>query len=475
MNPASSIPPSRRDFVKIAGVGAMSLLAKGASAMQAGQDTAGRPTHAARSLLLTGTGGDRATAYVMSGKIARRKGLIVCTWLDVERQNRWVMVDPDKAEILREGTVGEPCKDNHCGAALAADVDGSLHLLVGAHHGAFVHYRMPTDDDAWKPVEDGRAVSHSGTYPSLVCDREGTLHLTYRHEPGGRDARLYYARRPKQGPWSEPRSLAANAVSEHSWLTNAIEVGSQGRLHVVMSNTLPAPGAGLNGRYYGASHLYSDDSGQSWRQFGDTEPLVLPAPAAELRRIEGDAMNSDRIEKDYGGSRGPEHSYYHKILLSNVSVDDRGRPWVILHNLLKGTAELYHHEESAGWVGVPLEQSVAAILPGFQSRHCGQLSRHKDGTIEAVLMAAPAAEQGWGAKGTELVRLLADPDGSIRAAELVCPPDADMPHWLPSIERWCWQTPITRPALLYTRGVNAGGYSRNRNQVNTEVVLQLPE
>ncbi|MCH5376135.1 MAG: hypothetical protein JJ992_19360, partial [Planctomycetes bacterium] len=88
MNTARSTAQSRRDFVKIAGVGAVSLLAKGASVMPAGEDTAGQATRAARSVLLTGTGGVRATAYVMSGKIARRKGLIVCTWLDVERQNR---------------------------------------------------------------------------------------------------------------------------------------------------------------------------------------------------------------------------------------------------------------------------------------------------------------------------------------------------------------------------------------------------
>ena len=33
---------------------------------------------------------------------------------------------------------------------------------------------------------------------------------------------------------------------------------------------------------------------------------------------------------------------------------------------------------------------------------------------------------------------------------------------------------IQRPALTYTRGINAGGYSQNRNRLETEVRLQLP-
>jgi hypothetical protein len=464
----------RRDLFRYVGLAAASLTVAGPDVIEARDGKVGQQVGAARTLLLSRTGGDRATAYVMTGKIVRRQGLLMCTWLDVDRQNRWALVDPNKADVLREGTVGQVCKDNHCGAAVATDVDGTLHLVIGAHHGAFVHYRMPAGEDEWQPVEDGLAIGQAATYPSLVCDTRGTLHLTYRHEPGGRNARLHYHRRPTDGRWSEPRVLAQNAVSEHSWLTNSIEVGPKGRLHLVLSNTLPVPDAGPAARYYGASHLYSDDSGHSWRQFGEAEPLALPVPGAKLRRIESDLLDPQRIEAEYGGPRGPLNSYYHKILLSNVAVDEQGRPWVVVHNLLEGTARLYRHEESAGWTGSALDDAVRSILPGHHVQHCGQVSRHRDGTIEAVLMVAPKTERGWGAKGTELVRVLVSPDGSIRRSELVCPTDPDMPQWLPSIERFCWHAPIDRPALLYTRGINAGGYSRNRNRVETEVWLQLP-
>lgn len=262
MNNAKRRTRCRRDFLKFVGLGATSLIISRSSRAEDQGRKTGETRHPTRNILLSNTGGDRGTAYVMSNKIARPDGRLICTWIDSDRQNRWALVDPKSGEVLRVGTVGEPRRDNHCGAAMATDIDGTLHLIIGGHHAPFVHYRMPTGSDQWQ----------------IVC---------------------------------------------------------------------------------------------------------------------------------------------------------------------------------------------------FRIQHCGQLSRHRDGTIEVVLMVAPEPERGWGSKGTELVRVLVDPNGSVRHAELVRPCDTDMPHWLPSIERWCWHAPIAKPALLYTRGINAGGYQHNRNCINTEVWLQI--
>jgi hypothetical protein len=185
-------------------------------------------------------------------------------------------------------------------------------------------------------------------------------------------------------------------------------------------------------------------------------------------------MAPHRIEKHYGGSRGPLNSYYHKMTLSNPVVDERGRPWVIVHNLLAGDAHLYRHDDHGPWVFTPLGEPVRRLLPGYQIRHCGQLSRHLDGTIEAILMLSPAGEPGWGAKGTSLVRLEFDTDGRAIRQTLVHEPEPELPNWMPSLERWCWRAPVDRPALLYTRGLNAGGYSNNVNSVRTEVWIEQP-
>jgi hypothetical protein len=91
-------------------------------------------------------------------------------------------------------------------------------------------------------------------------------------------------------------------------------------------------------------------------------------------------------------------------------------------------------------------------------------------------MVLPDGRKGWGDPGTELVRVLIGPDGRTRPTELVRPPDPAMAHWLPSIERWCWHAPAPQPALLFTSGTNASmNASTNRNSLNTEVWLQVPQ
>jgi len=89
-------------------------------------------------------------------------------------------------------------------------------------------------------------------------------------------------------------------------------------------------------------------------------------------------------------------------------------------------------------------------------------------------MASPKAKAGWGARGTALVRMVFAADGHVRHTEPLRPVDSDLPQWLPSLERFCPHAPLQRPALLTTRGINAGGYGQNRNRVRTEVWLRLP-
>ena len=463
----------RRDFLRAVGLGAASLVSAGARADEpSGKEDGTKGTR--RSILLSKRGGDRATGYVMSNKIARHKNQLVCTWIDGDEQNQWALVDPETGKILHQGPVGDPRCDNHGGAAIATAPDGTLHLLTGDHHRPFVHFRMPPDKQpaAWEPVEDGKAIGVMSTYPSLVCDGRGTLHLAYRQ----RCLPHYfvdYCKRPADGPWSKPRSLVRASVEGHTWMTNSLEVGLEGRLHLVVSHTRPLDNGG---RYYGASHVYSDDSGETWRQFGDSRPQEGPVEVSRLKRIEGDAMHPERLDpKPTHWTHKPvfRNSYYHQILLSNLAVDVDGRPWVILHNILKGHARLYHARDGK-WLDIPLHPAIETFLPGFRVAHCGQLSLRADGVLEAVLMVAPENQPGWGEKGMELVRMMIGPDGRISGTQLVCKPNPNVPHWLPSIER-CQDPPVRRPALIYMRGFNASGHAYHAtNEVNTEVWLQLP-
>ena len=257
-------------------------------------------------------------------------------------------------------------------------------------------------------------------------------------------------------------------------MTNALEVGPDGRLHLVVSNTHALAD---KARYYGASHIYSDDSGKTWRQFGDSAPLPEPIVVCRLKRIEGDALSSDRIEPNVP----PWHqrpmslnSYIHQILASNPAIDQAGTPWVIVHNIMKGDAQLYRAVDGS-WRGTPFGQAVRDAFPGFHISCASQLALRADGTLEAVLMVLPEGHRAYGDPGTELARIVIGSDGRIRSAERVRSPDPTLAHWLPSIERRCWSAPSPRPALLFTRGLNASvDANKNRNVLDTEVWLHVP-
>ena len=75
MNGATQRTQRRRDFLKAVGLGAASLVVAGANALEGREGKLGRGRRTGRSVLLSRSGGDRATGYVMSGKIARRQGL----------------------------------------------------------------------------------------------------------------------------------------------------------------------------------------------------------------------------------------------------------------------------------------------------------------------------------------------------------------------------------------------------------------
>ena len=435
-----------------------------------------------RAILLSKKGSDRATAYGMSGKIVSRQGqYLLCSWLDVARRNQWALVDAKRGEVVRRGTVGPSRRDNHCGVALCAAPDGMTHCIIGAHGGSFMHYRMPAGEDRakWHLMED--AIGRGATYPSLVCDAEGTLHLTYRFSGRTPYLVMYARRRKEDASWSDSRPLVRAAVPVHTWTTHAIEVGPEGRLHVVITNTRTLPDGAW---YYGASHIYSDDSGESWRQLGDGSSLTLPAVVDTLKRIEGEEFHADRTQAREDQQRqrvsGPGNYYYHNILLSNPVIDEAGRPWVVVHNLLRGEAALYHADEST-WTGVPLGNVVRAVLPDHQISHMGQLSRHDDGTLEVVLTVVPDEIESYryGVTGTKLARILVDAAGTARTRELVCQPDPDgIPDWQPSIQRATQHARTIRPALLYTRGINSHTLTdrhTNVNAVETEVWLQIPQ
>ena len=429
---------------------------------------AGPTSQRARHVLLSRNGGDRATGYTMSAKVVRANGLLLCTWIDGARQNQCALVDPASEAIISSGPLGIPGVDNHCGAALAVASSGRVHAVTGGHHSSLQHYTLEgmVESLQWRHAS---SIDERATYPSLICDAEDTLHLAYRCL--GDPWTLNY-RRCEQGRWSEPRRLVLAEKEGYVYWTNALALGPGGRVHLAFSNTRALRDGSF---YYGASHLYSDDSGESWRQLGRGCIPHEGAPIGDLAFIEGD-VDPGRIEpvahRAAHAAPGPHNAEYLQINLSNPVVDDSGNPSVILHNGMDGAATLYRcHGDQ--WSPRALDEIVQRILPGWTIHMQSSLSRRADGTFEIVLMVQPEMG-GWGSTETELVRVTIDSSDGPATVDLVRSPDSSFAHWLPALEHWSWSARSTEPAMLFTRGRNAGGFHNNRNDLRTKVWLDLP-
>ena len=401
------------------------ILAMGLPAGADGQDRS-----EVRRVVLSKTGGDRASAYPMVPKVVRLGDCYLVTWLEVTRINHWALVDAETGAVRHSGTIGPVRYDNHCGAAVVAAPDGSAHILVGGHQQPFMHYQGTRTPEGMRWELVAAEVGSGATYPSLACSPSGVLHLAYRCRgllgtPYPYHV-MYLQWTPGKG-WSKPVPLVRVNVLEHTWTLHTLTLGSDGTIHLVHVNTIPIS---KTGKYYGASHLYSSDGGQTWRQLGRPEPLATPVQASELLRIEGTEFLESRIEPNPTPPLPcpPEGSYYNQMVLSNAVADRTGGLRVLLLNPFRGTAQLARLEGKA-WTMTDLPPPAQS---GSWYTHVGQLA-WSDQKLRAVVTIGPKGLHEWGANQTTLARIDVDEAGTVVANDVIRPPEAYRAVWLPSL------------------------------------------
>lgn len=420
------------------------------------------------NIQLTDKGGDRATGYAMNNKLVTLSKGLLCTWLDAGRQNRWALIDRYTGVVRREGSIGRPTADNHCGITLAV-VDETVHAVVGAHHGPFEHYVWPAahqDTGDWQhqaTIEMGR-----GTYPALVADAEGRLHLACRTADG--EHWSLKVARFEAGHWLPPQTLLLAQKRGYVYWTNGLTVTPDGTVHLICSNTRVLPHQDL---LYSASHLYSPDGGQTWHNTSG-ELLNLPAATESIPLLTPE-NEADRIllrnDQPRFAMPGPHNIEYRQMLLSNPVPDQAGRLHVILHNCLSGTAALmsYHN---GGWQSRPLPLPAALNLSNYRIHPQSSLSCDHTGTLHAALMLEPTSTCVWGPPGTVITYAQIQPGQTAFKIDLLTQPDPAAAQWLPALEHPGPHGLAHKPALLYTYGINAGGFQQNQNTIHTRVYLQ---
>jgi len=416
--------------------------------------------------LLSSCGSDRATEYNNSSKIIRLADKLLIGWLDAAEgavgptRLRLGICSPCTGALQNTLLLGEAF-DNHCGPALALDKDQRLHVMLGAHHQPFRY--LWTDDLARPQTQDYSSTHWSNpevlgpedTYPSLITDAAGTLHLLYR--AGGERWQLWYRRkRPGQG-WEHPHVIAISPVAGYNNFFHSISVGPGGALHLLFQFHYSLPGDKLvPGRF--AVYLHSDDGGETWLNEGKKCAFPLTPTSAECFRAYPE-----------GGLR----------LSGGHVVDAQDRPWIHVTTPDQGGGALLCRG-SSGWKEIDISGTLGKF--NLQDGHGRgiSLSRSASGHIHLIVATNPDAQPaGWFDPRHELFHLVLTEEGKTVSFRQLTETDPTTANWLPALEKWDWTRPkeccVDDPWLIYTRGWNLGNaWGSCRNSLRTEVYLMHP-
>jgi hypothetical protein len=397
-------------------------------------------------VLLSSEGSDRATAYNFSNKILRHDAGLLVSWLDAPATKegptrvRLGLCDADDGALRQTQTLGEGI-DNHCGASLLTDNSGRVHAFVGAHHGDFLHRWTddPADERAWSDPEP-HGPSHS--YPAVVMDTAGTLHLLYResYRGEGETWQLEYVRRPAGGAWTDPLVIARSPVPGYNHFMHSLSLGPTGALHATLQFHYSDTGNARQGRARLCCHLRSDDAGATWQSEGQLCDLPLTIDSARpILRVPDDGEAAIRIGTHV------------------VDADDR--PWLYCA-MPEAPFGIMLYRDVAGWQRIDLDEA----LPGLSFTGGGRstaTTRGPDGRIHLLLSTcARGFGEGWYHPAHELHHIAFSPDGRVADHRQVTADDADNARWLPSVEDWDWRQPERSCSgghwVEWTDGRNAG-------------------
>ncbi|NKB70280.1 MAG: hypothetical protein GKR89_24685 [Candidatus Latescibacteria bacterium] len=409
-------------------------------------------------LQLSARGSDRATGYGLSAKLVRRDDRLFVGWLDAPEQVgglaqiRLGVCETGSGQLLQTQTLGEGI-DNHCGPALALDGGGRLHVLIGAHHGPFL-YRWsdnPEDPASWSPAEP---LGPADTYPSLVVDAEGTLHLIQRVKD--RRWQLWYRRRrPGALQWEAPVVLAVSPTPGYNHFMQSFTVGPTGHLHALFQFHFSEDGQAAHCRGRAAVYLRSEDGGDSWIYDDGVQP-ELPVTFAAAKAI----------------CRYQPSGDLHTFRIGYHTVDRHDKLW--FYCSVPDAPGVIYTNGPGGWERLDLAELTDGL--DFSGGRSSSFSQGPDGDLHLLLACPPQGATPWYDPAMELYHLHLDGRGKRRGFKQLSETDPARANWLPALEPWDWARPevCCRDGLFYamTRGVNAGGIGGdNTNTVQTEVWL----
>lgn len=409
--------------------------------------------------LISTEGSDRGTGYNVSNRMLRRDGKLLIGWLDAP---------PDKGEEasamlgvcdLETGQLQHALRlgggiDNHCGSALAMDGNGRVHAVVGAHHGPFI-YRYsddPENESAWSEPE---LLGPLDTYPSLVVDQSGTLHLAHR-ERGDR-WQLWYRRKKAGQDWEAPRAMAISPVAGYNHFMQSLTVGPTGDVHLIFQFHYAESGHARDCKGRAAVYVKSEDGGDTW--FNEGQRVDGPITIESMKAI---------CHMPDGGDG------QHSLRVGNQVVDEKNCPMFFCSYPGYASGAFWKLTDS-GWQMIDLKDRLNGLnMEGGRSTF---LSRDGDGNFHFSFATDPTGERcKWFAPSLEMFYAVFDAAGNQIELNQMTETETEAANWLPSLELWDWtrpeQTYKNGRYVMYTRGLNAGGIGGdNKSVLKTEIYL----
>ncbi len=386
---------------------------------------------------LSDSGCGRATAYSEFNKIVSVGDKTHVSWLDSHDGEFRVKIrtlDRDTGKWSPTYTVGQ-AYDNHGGPSLTADSRGYLHIVYYPHHHPFRYRRSvrPNDASEWSKVQQfGRKC----TYSSLVCMPDDTLLLACRESSGGRWLLNLYTKKPTE-PWSEPRTLLHGQAPKGytRWQAALVPDRSGSTIHMsfmLYEQTLKKVG-------YAVGYLRSQDCGRSWLR-SNNDPVKLPAVPATIEIV--------------AGTPAPKEANYRP---GNVAIGPDGLPWIIYSRLdSQPYGAFIACSTDSGWKKISLLNAIRDKWPGRAVKTPGSIAFDRSGTmylaVTTVDASISAEDAMWGHPSAEVALLVSKDRGRTFSVYQVSKPDANVPNWLPNLERPARPEPIGVPSLIYTHG-----------------------
>lgn len=373
-------------------------------------------------VVITDRGCDRATAYHQANKIVRTSRGVFVTWLDSKYRCILTQID-ESGKVVMEHVYAQAF-DNHCGGALTQTPDGTVHMLSGSHHLAFLYLKSatPWDPTSWSIPE---VVGQTATYPSLIHTPDGALHLTHRRAGLAGDEHWGVAWHFKApgGNWGSYRGLYWRMPTPlYTYPTNALTSAPDGTVHCIIEWYKTWPNNVIEPQSLGISHFELKPGGST-----------LPKPPTPWHHTDGRPVKSIPIKV--------EESYPQVVPAGddprpgNVAALPNGRPVFGVWHAATGAARLCVQQEDRAWRHIDLNTIASDLgLSGKSYVATPQVAINSRGHVVAVVTRSD--ENKWGGDASWLHTLVIDPQSGVVIKHAPVPrAEPDQPDWLASIEK----------------------------------------